>query len=89
MGAVTLSTGETVNIDVSQMTMKEWRDFTSPTGPAERDDEIISKCSGIPVERLLDGVFLRDDYRRLVFGIMKAAREPLADPNSQSASIAP
>lgn len=86
MGAVTLSTQEQIVIDVSELTLKEWRDFMSPNGPASRDDEIVSKCTGIPVKRLTGGDILYNDYRRLVTAIVKAAREPLADPNSASAS---
>lgn len=87
MGELTLSNGSTVTVDVSKMTVREWRDFITPNGPAERDDEIVAKCCGLELEALTDLPYL--DYRRLVLEIVKLARSPLADPNLASASTLP
>jgi hypothetical protein len=85
MGAnLTLSTGQEIAVSVAKLTVKEWREFISPTGPATRDDEIVSKCTGLEVEELTALPYL--DYRAIVAKIVKLAREPLADPNSVSAS---
>jgi hypothetical protein len=84
MGDVTLSTGKVVTLDLSKITMGEWRSYFSGRGSALSDDKFVEKITGIPAKE--QDAMLRDDYRRIVQAIIKAGNEPLADPNSASES---
>lgn len=84
MGEVTLSTGKTVNIDLSKITMGEWRSYFGGRGSALSDDAFVEKATGLDAQTQSD--MLRDDYRRVVQAIIKAGNEPLKDPNSPSES---
>ena len=84
MGEIKLSDGKKITIDVSKITLGEWRGLFSGKGTLEQDDEILSKVSGIPVDEI-ESLFYQD-YRRIVQAMLKAGNEPLSDPNSQSAS---
>ena len=84
MGEITLKDGKVITVDVSELTVSEWRSFISPKGTQEQEDEIVSKCSGLSTDEVKEIKQL--DFRRIVKEIVRQIREPLADPNSQSAS---
>lgn len=84
MGEITLKSGKVITVDVSDLTVKEWRDFINPKGKIEDEDSVVAKCSKLTVDEV--GEITQLDFRRIVKEIVKQIREPLADPNSQSAS---
>lgn len=76
MADVKLSDGREIIIDLSKMTLKEWRECMGED--QKRSDEVIAKITGLKVKEI--GELLYDDSRRLFTAILKKAREPLADP---------
>jgi hypothetical protein len=84
MGDVTLSTGKVVTLDLSKITMGEWRSYFSGRGSALSDDKFIEKITGIQNKE--QDAMLRDDYRRIVQAIVQEGNRPLDNPNSQSES---
>lgn len=85
MGEITLKNGKVIKIDASNLTVSEWRKFTGAFGSVKDENAVISKCTGLTVEEIED-LNYQSDFIPIVKAIVKAAREPLADPNSQSAS---
>ncbi len=78
MASVKLSNGREVDINVAKMTVREFRDLYNPALPADRDDEIIAKVTGIPAEELKDLPVL--DYRLVFLAIRDAVRNSQVDP---------
>ena len=87
MGAskqIELSTGKKLTVDVSTLTVREWRDFWDPKAPDSSGDEVLARCAGIKSDAVLD--MTRDDYRLILKTIMDLSNRPLDDPNSVSES---
>lgn len=84
MGEITLKNGKVLTVDVSDLTVKEWRSFISPKGTQDEEDIVVSKCTGLSTDEVKEITQL--DFRRIVKEIVTKIREPLADPNSASAS---
>lgn len=84
MISITLSSGKEYKVDTGTLTVGEWRGLRSALFSSEKDDAIISKCTGVPADEIPN--LPLDDLRRLVGAIVKSASEPL-DPNSLGASI--
>ena len=84
MADVTLSTGEIVSIDTAKITWGEWRRFFNGKDTQKDEAAFIEKATGIAPEK--QDAMLRDDMRRIIQGIIRVGSQPLADPNSQSAS---
>ena len=74
---VTLSDGRTVTYDLGRLTLREYRSLFEPSQPDADADAILSKVTGLDDIGSLPYL----DWRRLMQGFFKAAREPLADPN--------
>ena len=81
MGAnVKLTDGREIALDVSGVTVKEWRDFVSPNTPDKNGDALIAKVTGLEVSAV-EGL-LYADYRTLVREIVRACNTPAASvPN--------
>jgi len=79
MSELKLKSGKTVNIDVSNLTTMEWREFISASGDPALEDVVIRKCAGL-TQAEIDSMPIRET-RRVVMEIVKATQEPLADPN--------
>jgi hypothetical protein len=84
---ITLSNGRTLTIDLYTISMKEYRGLFDPSQSAEQDDAVYAKVLGITAEELAD--MPQPDYRWACRSVLDAAKEPLADPNSQSVSTTP
>jgi hypothetical protein len=84
MTNVTLHDGRVVGIDLHRIPMREFRKLLDTDQPQAEGDATLAKAVGLSVDELLD--LSQPDYRALVTAFFKAAREPLADPNSASAS---
>lgn len=73
-----------ITIDLSKITLNEWRNFFNGGNTPEQDDAFVAKVAGMKPEQV--GELLRDDWRRIIKAIAEKGREPLADPNSASPS---
>lgn len=78
MAEVVLKSGRSVPIDVTNMTVLEWRTFVGPKGSIEAENAVVTKCTGLTAEEINELPFM--DLRRIVKAIFKATQEPLADP---------
>lgn len=76
-GNVKLSDGRELELDVSTMTVREWRGLWS--GSDEENDKLIARLTGIEPDKLPD--MLRDDYRRIVNKVIELSNRPLDNPN--------
>lgn len=79
MSEVTLKDGKVIQVDVSSMTVAEWRRFVSPSGTVADENAIITKCTGLTADEIEKLNY--QDFRRLVKAIVVNAREPLNDPS--------
>ena len=79
MGAITLADGRELQIDLNKVTRKEYSDFVNPRGKLESEDLFVSKVTGLSIPEV--NALTYPEFQRLVRAIIKAIREPLADPN--------
>lgn len=78
MFEVTLSTGKVLQVDLSQVTIREYRALFDPEQSRENEDVVIARALCITVDELLD--LSQPDYRHAIKGFFDAARAPLDDP---------
>lgn len=83
-GVVGLSDGREIAVDVSTLTVREWRSLWNPAAPDEDVDRLLSRLTGQDVAVFLD--MLRDDYRRVFQKVVDLSNRPLDNPNSPGAS---
>lgn len=83
----TLQNGKIIPVDVSGLSVKEYRTFTSKFGDNEQENIIITKCTGLTVAEIEALNF--QESRSLIRAILTAANQPLNDPNLASASTKP
>lgn len=81
---VTLHDGRELTVDLNQITIREYRTLFDRGQPQENEDALIAKCVGLSLDEYLS--LSQPDYRLVGQAFLKRAREPLADPNSASAS---
>ncbi|HRS74553.1 MAG TPA: hypothetical protein P5282_06400 [Anaerolineaceae bacterium] len=79
MSEVTLKNGKVVHVDVSSMTVAEWRNFVSPRGTIADENAVVVKCTGLSIEEIEKLPY--QEFRRIVKAIVRDAREPLGDPS--------
>ena len=84
MADITLKNGRELTLDLYAVSMREYRALLDREQPAEEGDAILGKAFGLTAAEVSD--LPQPEWRRLVAAFFKAAREPLADPNSASAS---
>ncbi len=87
MSDVTLSSGREITFDLYKISLAEFRNLLDPGRPNEEGDAIIGKATGMTAEQV--GELPYPDYRLLVRHLFDKARNPLADPNLESASTSP
>ena len=68
-----------ITFDLEQITITEHRKFSKGSMMDEEDDELLAKVIDKPVEWVRE--LSQPNYKRLLQGYFKKAREPLADPN--------
>ena len=68
-----------ITYDLEQITITEHRKFSKGSMLDEEDDEILAKVINKPVEWVRG--LSQANYRRVLLGYFKKAREPLSDPN--------
>lgn len=85
MGAIkkdiTLSDGQTVTLDISELRRKDWIRFWDGM---DGENEIIKRYSSLTDEQMDN--MLDKDFRMLVQEFITLRNKPLESPNSQSAS---
>lgn len=86
--SVKLTDGREITVNLGAFTISEWRamlanDITLDER-AVRENLVISKATGLSVEEFENLPF--NDWQLVSKYFYKTAQEPLADPNSQSAS---
>jgi hypothetical protein len=81
---VTLHDGRDLSVDLHKITIREYRSLFDRAQPQENEDALIARCVGMTLDEYLS--LSQPDYRRVGEAFLKRAREPLADPNSVSAS---
>jgi len=81
---VKLSDGRELSADMMQITQREYRSLFDKDQKPEEEDAIIGKAFGLTADEVAD--LPQPDYRLLGREFFRAAKGPLDDPNSQSAS---
>lgn len=79
MSELTISDGRVLTVDLTRVSIREYRALFVKDQPQAEEDATLAKAAGLTVEELLG--LSQPDYRRLAALFFKLAREPLADPN--------
>ena len=83
MSDLKLSDGREVDIDLYQLSMKEFRDwFFNPEVEDDVSDSYIKKVTGIENGSEL----AQPDYKLLINKVFEKSQRPVSDPNSSSGS---
>ncbi len=80
MADFTLSDGREIDIDLGQITIKEWKSLHDPAQPVAEEFELISRVTGWKVEEIEK--MKQPDYRRLIVALVARSINPISDPNS-------
>lgn len=80
MADFVLADGKEITYDLSQMTYGQWLGLFDPKESDERSDKTLARVAGITLKELKALSFI--EYKKLLNGLLKRAREPLADPNA-------
>lgn len=83
---VKLSDGREIKIDLLKISLRKFRWLTS-NQDQDAEDKFLAEYFGMTLDDYLD--LPHEDWRRMVNEFFRTAREPLADPNSASASTSP
>lgn len=78
MADFVLTDGTEVNFEMDNITIGEYRSLVGGKLTQAQDDEIVSRVSGIPIEKINTLKFT--EYRKFMRAFFNKAREPL-DPN--------
>lgn len=81
---VTLSDGRELTIDLNRVTISEYRALFKTDQPDEEEYAILAKVCGVETAEIAALGYI--DWKRTWQAFFKKAQEPLADPNSPSAS---
>lgn len=76
---------EIPEIDLSQITISEWRGLFDNSQPEHEGDKIIAKVSGLTVKEVRDLALY--DYRALFKEILEKSAKPLETDEKNSASV--
>lgn len=79
MADVTLSTGREIVIDLTKITLKQYRALFDKSQPQAEEDATIAACAGLTLDEYLGLIY--PDFKRIAAAFFRKAREPLADPN--------
>jgi hypothetical protein len=80
MSDFTLSDGRGIDIDLSQLTIKEWKSLFDPAQPDAEEFALIARVTGWTVEEIES--IKQPDYRNLMLALYVRAQNPVSDPNS-------
>ena len=80
MSDFTLSDGRGIDIDLSQLTIKEWKSLFDPAQPDAEEFALIARVIGWEVEELEN--IKQPDYSNLMKALYARSQNPVSDPNS-------
>ncbi len=80
MADFTVSDGREIDIDLSKLTIKEWKSLFDPAQPDEDEFALIARVTGWEVKELEN--IKQPDYRLLMTAIVARSVNPVSDPNS-------
>ncbi len=75
-----LSDEREIEIDLSKLTIKEWKSLHDPAQPVVEEFALIARVIGWKVEDVEN--ILQPDYRRLIVALVARSINPVSDPNS-------
>ena len=84
MVTVTLSDGRVLTVDLTKITIAQYRVLFKQETTPEQEDELLAPCFGLKLEEF--EALPYPDYKRVTKAFFERARDPLSDPNSVSAS---
>lgn len=79
MADLTTQDGREITLDLSRLTLREYRALFDRAQPQADEDATAVKVSGLSLDEYLD--LSLDDNKRLWRALFRKAREPLSDPN--------
>ena len=74
-----------ITINLNAITLREYRALFDPKQKPDEEDALLSRVCGLTLEEYQTLPYL--EWRKLTQKFFERARNPLADPNSASASI--
>ena len=80
MPDLVLKDGREIEIDLYQLSIKEWRALLNPEQSDEDEYATLAKVSGLEAKDIEDLPY--PEFRALVQAITKKAANPISDPNS-------
>jgi len=84
MVTVTLSDGRELTVDLTKISIREYRRLFKDETTPDEEDVLLAPCFGLTLEEF--EALPYPDYKRVTKAFFERARDPLADPNSVSAS---
>lgn len=84
MSEITLGDGRSLTVDLYKISINDYRTILKKETTPDEEDEILGKAVGLSGDEVRELPY--PDYRLLTKSFFDAARNPLADPNSESAS---
>jgi hypothetical protein len=81
MADFTLLNGDEVTFNLDKLTLKEWQELKNPAFAQEKEFEIISKVSGLDINKMIENDLTMGEYKRLFKKMIKKIADPLSDPN--------
>ena len=75
MQSITLTNGEGLTVDLSRVTVREFRAIFDKSQPQAEEDATIAKAAGLTVDALLE--LPVPDYQAIVRAVFADARNPL------------
>ncbi len=80
MSDLKLADGREIDIDMNQLTIKEWRSMRNPAQSVEEEFGLVAKLTGWKVEDIEK--IKQPDYRLLMVAMVAKSLNPVSDPNS-------
>jgi hypothetical protein len=68
-----------VNIDLSKLTIKEWRSLRDPAQPVAEEFALIARVIGWEIEDVEN--IKQPDYQLLITALVARSINPISDPN--------
>ncbi len=76
---LTLSDGRALKVDLTKISIKEYRRLFAESTTPDEEDELLAPCFGLTLEEWQSLSY--PDYKAATKAFFEAARNPLADPN--------
>jgi len=79
-----LSNGREIKVDLSKITIAQWRFMWDFRSDNDESDKILGGCVGMTVKEVQ--ALLYEDFKRLTKAVIEASKNPLDDENLAEAS---